>query len=196
MILSILIASLGSRSRQRGELLDELLRQIDSLSGTGQVQVLCEIDDGELSIGEKRNKLVARASGDYVCFIDDDDHVAGSYIRHLLKACEPGDADCVGFLGRIWYQGRWSTFEHSRKHEDMECVDGKFLRPPNHLNPIKRSIALQFPFPDSSMGEDAAYCLCMARDGVLKRERFIDETLYFYTPHHEPVPADKPWEEA
>lgn len=70
MMLSILICSLHSRSHLLAELKAILQPQL-----TGDVELLIEIDNKEISTGAKRNILLNRAQGKYIVFIDDDDMV-------------------------------------------------------------------------------------------------------------------------
>ena len=39
----------------------------------------------ELTLGDKRNRLNSRASGDVIVHLDDDDHYAPDYARHMLE---------------------------------------------------------------------------------------------------------------
>jgi hypothetical protein len=53
-----------------------------------------------------------------------------------------------------------------------------YYRCPNHLNPIKREIALQVMFPELSRGEDRDFSMRVKR--LLKKEEYIDGIIYFY----------------
>jgi glycosyltransferase involved in cell wall biosynthesis len=52
-----------------------------------------------LTIGEKRNRLIERASGEIVAFFDDDDHYEPGYLASMVGAL--GDADLVKLSG--WF---------------------------------------------------------------------------------------------
>ena len=58
--------------------------------------------------------------------------------------------------------------------------DGVYYRPPNHLNPMKREIAIQFKFPEQYHGEDLCWAMALAQSGLLKTEETITEPYYFY----------------
>ena len=99
MKLSILIPTLHSR-KVKLERLMKLLR--DQLQP--DIEVLLEPDKGEVSIGCKRNALLHRALGDYVCFIDDDDTVSPDYIACLMEGIYRG-VDVVSIRGRFSENG-------------------------------------------------------------------------------------------
>jgi len=185
VILSVLICSLHRRADQLQKLVESLSRQMEEFGLTGNVEILTCVDqgvrDGGMSIGEKRNTLMESASGDYVCFVDDDDSVSPKYLPLLVAACEEGP-DCVGITGEIYWMGEMKPFEHSMVHKTFINKPGVFLRPPNHINPVKREIAKKFPFPSKSFGEDVCYALDMAKAGVLKTEVVVPESIYTYIP--------------
>jgi glycosyltransferase involved in cell wall biosynthesis len=52
-----------------------------------------------LTIGEKRNQLIAQAQGELIAFFDDDDHYAPGYLAAMAGAL--GDADLVKLSG--WF---------------------------------------------------------------------------------------------
>ena len=146
------------------------------------MEILARSDRGEESVGSKRNRLVAASGGEYVCFVDDDDEVSPRYVELLYGAvaAEPA-VDCVGINGTITFRGRHPRpFEHSRRNEGYSSTGGVYRRPPYHLNPVRRSIALEYPFAEVDYSEDIDWALRLARDGALKTERFVDEPVYVY----------------
>ena len=176
--LSILIPSLTSRNESLGELLYTLNNQ-----QTDEVEVLLEIDNGEASIGAKRNKLLQRAKGEYISFIDDDDMISRHYIKEALEGIRWG-VDCISLRGVITFDGKNpEIFEHSIQYKEYKTnTTGliKYERYPNHLNVIKSSIAKQFTFPEINHGEDTDFATQIYKSGLIKTEHFIDEVLYHY----------------
>lgn len=158
--LSILICHLPSRAA----MLQSLLVSIGRQNTRGNVEVLYQ--DGPGSTGAKRNALLAAASGDYVAFVDDDDRVAGDYVPRILDALESGP-DVVGMeLQMIVNGGRSYRCVHSmaydRWFEDRDAAGAPiYFRCPNHLNPVRRELALAAGFPDVTVGEDKAYSLAL-----------------------------------
>lgn len=179
MRLSILICRMPSRYAQWGRLHTNLCRQI--LPYAGQIEVLSE-DRMDISVGEKRNLLLGRSDGEYVCFIDDDDEISSDYVRLLMEAVESG-MDCASLKGEYYINGKFDgVFEHSIKYLEWETVEGevKYLRFPNHLNCIKSSIAKQFRFPEKNYGEDFDWSTIVHKSGLIKTEHYITEVLYYY----------------
>jgi glycosyltransferase involved in cell wall biosynthesis len=182
MTLSILIATLTRRHDQFARLHSCLRAQIQAAGLDTQVEILTELDAGELTVGAKRNRLLQRATGDFIVFIDDDDELHPNYIRLICDTlARHPDIDTVGFRGIITFRGRRpSVFEHSLRHTDYFSRNHTYYRPPNHLNPIRRSIALRYPFVDVSYSEDIDWALRIQKDGALRSEAFLEETLYYY----------------
>jgi hypothetical protein len=107
--LSILILTLKSRESMFDRLLSVLGPQCEGLP----VEIIVEKDDGESCIGDKRNRCLDRATGDYIAFIDDDDLVHDEYVELILNGIETG-ADCIGFKSLISNTGD-STMNGSGK---------------------------------------------------------------------------------
>ncbi len=181
--LSILICSLNSRANLLARITGQLNPQIENDNLQSEVEVLISSDDGQKSIGQKRNELVKQASGKWICFVDDDDYVCDSYVRLIMKALRDGDPDCVGLTGEIMWKGTWRKFIHSLRYTKYENLPGPvFVRPPNHLNPVKAEIVRRVKFPEINRGEDTRYAMTLCKAGLIKTEKFIKEVLYFYEP--------------
>jgi glycosyltransferase involved in cell wall biosynthesis len=181
--LSILIPTLKNRRQFFVRLYANLDIQKNLLEDSGQVEILYDTRD-DISIGEKRNNLLAWSKGDYVAFIDDDDLVAPNYIELVLKAIE-SKPDVVGMNLIMTTDGQnaersFHTIQCKEWFEKSYIFQGKkiYFRCPNHLNPVKRELALQVKFPDISMGEDKDYSYRLLP--LLKTEEWIDQPIYFY----------------
>jgi glycosyltransferase involved in cell wall biosynthesis len=132
------------------------------------VEIIVEGDAGEMTVGKKRNILLEKASGDYVCFVDDDDMVPDYYVSHILAAIgtewlsypvlnyvdvraeqnavvtHHKNPDVVGLKGHYTVgDGKPQTFIHSLRYKEWKTVDGIYQRNPNHLNPVRRELALK-----------------------------------------------------
>lgn len=180
MKLSILICGLQSRMTSFTELTASLYTQYNGL----EVQMITDVDSGEKSIGEKRNDLLERAEGDYICFIDDDDTISKDYIFKIMTALE-SNPDCCSLMGVITWDGKLpELFEHSIKYSEYKTnppTKGiRYERYPNHLNVIKSSIAKQFKFPEINHGEDKSWADKIFKSGLLKIEAKIDGVIYHY----------------
>lgn len=138
--LSICIPSLASRHELLGRLLECLRRQ----GRSGEVEILVDLDQGTATTGAKRNRLVARASGAYVCHVDDDDLVAPDYVATILAAIDdnPG-VDVLWIRGRrrvVGSDGRNNVliFDYGcSPGADGHVVDGALWRRIGHLCPIR-----------------------------------------------------------
>ena len=176
MKLSILICHLYSRAKEFERLRDVIVLQL-----TNDVEILVESDNGELSTGAKRNKLLKRSIGKYVAFIDDDDLVSEDYVSKILKAIE-SDPDCCSLQGEITMTQNKKRikriFKHSLQYDHWFEKDKIYYRCPNHLNAIKKELALQIKFPDKDTGEDRDFSTRIFP--LLKTEEHIDGTIYFY----------------
>ena len=180
--LSILIPTLSSRADQCMSLVDKMLDQVEKGNYIGLVEIVTLYDDGEKSIGTKRNELIQMAKGEYVCFIDDDDDIAINYIYLLMEGIEKG-VDCCSLRGVITWDGtKPEFFEHSIRYNSYSTTDNmiKYERFPNHLNCIKKSIANQIIYPEINHGEDTDFAHKLYASGLIKTEHYIDNILYHY----------------
>jgi glycosyltransferase involved in cell wall biosynthesis len=144
-----------------------------------QVQLLWD-DDTKLTTGKKRNNLLNQASGDFIVFVDDDDDVDNNYVDEILKVIiKNPNIDCIGINGLITFDGdKGKPWSISIKHGHWHETDEMYLRTPNHISPVRRSIALKAKFPDISYGEDMEYSKRILP--MCKKEACIDKPLYHY----------------
>jgi len=86
MILSILICAVEIEERQikLKKLVSELHRQISKNYAEEIVEILVDTDNMTKSVGQKRNDLISKAKGHFVCFIDDDDLITENYLSIIL----------------------------------------------------------------------------------------------------------------
>jgi len=175
-IWSILICTMPKREHLLEQLLSTLTPQIDEADGL--VDILIESDNGEMTIGKKRNLLVSKCQSEYSSFIDDDDLVSHDYVnKHLMKLVN--NPDGIGFKGRITFDGkRAQEFIHDGKIFEWETINGTFYRPLNHLNVVKNDYRVQAPFPEINHGEDKAQSDDMTK--FIKNYEYINEVMYFY----------------
>jgi hypothetical protein len=179
---SILIPTIVERAPVFEKLYAELTRQINLLNLAEQIEILYFRDQrGENLVGFKRNLLLEQSLGEYTCFIDDDDLVHEKYIQMVYEKLLE-NPDCVSLTGIITFDGKEPRkFIHSLKNTRwFNGRDGCYHRPPNHLNPIKRSIAIQFKFPLKNTQEDLDWCMQICNSKLLKIEAEITEPYYFY----------------
>jgi hypothetical protein len=178
---SILVLTLESRREMFYSLLEELTSQINKFDG--QCEILWESDSGEKTTGAKRNSLLNKANGEYLAFFDDDDWPSPTYVSDILEAIKT-NPDCCSLLGEITTDGQNpQIFEHSLKYKSWNTAQTgrvKYERNPNHLNPIKSSIAKTVKFPEVNYGEDHAWSMALHSLGLLKVEKEIQNVIYYY----------------
>lgn len=185
MLISILICSLTSRKFKLDRLVTKLERQIANYD---DVEIIIDADNGEKTIGKKRDDLLNKANGKYCCFIDDDDDIAPfqnstprTYVD-IVREAVLKNPDCVSLIG-IYRQdmGRPQSFYHSLKYDRWFSNNSGHYRPPNHLNVIKTSIAKRIGFNhEMNFGEDRDFSMRLIESGLLKTEQPINSAIYYY----------------
>lgn len=174
MKLSILIPTLPRRIHLLKRLLDILVPQTND-----QVEIIFNSDRG-ITIGEKRNRMVAQATAEYICFIDDDDTVSHDYVAKVLAGCDR-DVDCCSLTGLYKPDNaKEQIFIHSIQYKEFFEQDRILYRCPNHLNAVKREYALKCPFPHWERSEDSNYAFQLRDAGLLKTEHVIEGIIYTY----------------
>jgi glycosyltransferase involved in cell wall biosynthesis len=178
IILTICIPTLPDRLHHLNNMMAQLTPQL-----TDEVQVLTDDRSRTVPTGVKRNDMYFEALGQYVCSVDDDDEISSVYISELLKYIKEHKTDCVTFNGWMTTNGAarvdWSI-KLGEKYEARKDDDGvtRYYRFPNHLVPIKKSIAVQVKFPPITQGEDYAWA-CKIQP-FLKTSVHIPLQLYHY----------------
>jgi len=171
--LSVLMAAMKHRPWQRMK--DALESQ--ARKHPGRVEVLIELDAGQVPSGRKRQSLLERSQGTYVCYVDDDDTVADWYITRLLEGIA-SDPDVVTFnlnylesgrITEIWRFGLWPN----QRQAGRMCV--------NHLCAWRREIATRVAWcPALGYGDVTLWFEPLFASGLIETEHHIEESLYHY----------------
>lgn len=162
IILSVLIPSIPERATQLGDLLTRLTIQKQFIEANwilGEIEIV--IDDstsflnGGLSIGKKREALVQRAQGRYLCFLDDDEDIAGNYLQTIVRLSE-SKADLLTFRSIADLDDYWCVVDMSLYNPVNEetSPDKICLRKPWHVCAVKSHLAKIHQFDDTNYGED------------------------------------------
>ena len=173
--LSILVCTIEKRK----QLLDNLISIIQpQLDNNLQVECVVVSDKGTMPIGMKRNILIGEASGEYICFIDDDDIVGNDYVERILNALQ-SSPDVVVFDAFRFENGKPDRvvkygIEYAKDYHDKNA----YYRLPNHLMVVKKDIADKVPFKPKNFGEDSDYAQRLKPH--LKTQERINEILYQY----------------
>lgn len=154
-----------------------------------EVEILHLVDNKEMTIGMKRQKLYEMANGEYSWMIDDDDWVHYEAVPKIVAVLD-GIADCIGFKELCVFDGkRLESSCFSLKYSGwMDNHDGyNHVRTPFFKTPIKTELCLQVGVHDIRWGEDAVFAEEIYPH--LKTMTFIDEWIYHYkhnaSPHNE-----------
>jgi glycosyltransferase involved in cell wall biosynthesis len=173
--LSILTVSL----KEREGLLKNLARVL-KMQSTNDVEFLAYVDNREKSIGYKRNQLLDSAKGDYIVFVDDDDMISPYYTQYILEGIKT-NPDCCGIEGIITMENTPPRkFIHTVKCKKWYTENDIYYRCPNHLNPVKKEIALDTKFLEISDQEDLIYSNMLKPK--LSNEVYINRPIYYYYP--------------
>lgn len=174
--LSILVCSVAERcdnfavSIQR-----QIYDQVQRLGNPKSVEVIVLTDNRHMTIGTKRNHLVAMATGRYTVFVDDDDELAPDYVASLLDATASG-ADVLTF--QLEYRLNGKKQRIIRQSITYTDDNRRGLNTPRHTSAVRREIALQLPFVESSYGEDSDWATRLLK--IAKTEHIINRVLYIY----------------
>jgi hypothetical protein len=169
---------------ERKDKLSRLIKKIDDqvlVSIANRIELIIVSDDKTRTVGDKRNEVLDKANGKYVCFIDDDDLISPNYIPKIFNKLHKEIYDGIGFWG-MYYVSENPTmlFNHANINNGHFKKDGKQYRPLNHLNPVRTEIAKAIRFPDKNYAEDSDYCDRLLESGLVKSEYNFDEVMYHY----------------
>lgn len=168
LTVSILIPTVPSRAAMLQRLRENIKMnnggKVESEDYEVLVYLTAESVNGGPHTGEKRNKLLRDARGDYVWFIDDDDLLMNDSLGHVIDLCRSEKRDIVAIDGKFTVDGAgyawWSVRkEYTRNKDVIDPVTGiqHLQRMPSHITPTKRELALRCTFPNRSLYEDANY---------------------------------------
>lgn len=128
--------------------------------------------------------MLESVAAEYLSFVDDDDLVPRDYVKRLGAIMFGADPpDVVGFRLGYFVDGvRSGEAIHSydaAKVPTPDLGEGiRFNRLPNHLNPVRRALALKAGYRDLRSGEDGDYARRLAE--LKPRETFCDAEMYEY----------------
>lgn len=166
MILSILMCTIPDRESMFVRLFNEVQRQCAYMQtvhpSLGRIEVLVDSSpkflEGGPSIGAKREALVKRAAGKYLCFLDDDEQIAPNYVETLVRLCCK-DCDVCTFKNMTKTDTYWTIIDMSLNYhvDDQANPNYTTRRRPWHVCPVKSVYAKMVHFPNTNYGEDAAW---------------------------------------
>jgi glycosyltransferase involved in cell wall biosynthesis len=174
--LSILICTVPARGSSFAAIVSDLEQQIGLLP----VQLVYVGDNFSMKVGEKRNRLMELAKGDYISFVDDDDVISPEYVKKIMEGIQ-SNPSVVVFKGKEYYNGQ-NTFDfvfsknNPKNWKDREKKIHHMV--PNHLCAWKRELALRERFLDMNLREDHEWGERMLKH--IESEYHVQDFLYFY----------------
>lgn len=165
MMLSIVMITVPEREQSFNKLHGEVIKQISychkvhpTLGAVEVVKVNGErTDKGGKSIGEKRQEGLNRATGKYVCWLDDDDNISPDYIETLLRLAG-ADADVLSFNSFARFDNFWCVIQMNLDYiVDEQARPGIVHRRPYHVCAFRRSILKDCVFPNANWDEDTGF---------------------------------------
>jgi len=182
--LTICIPSVTERHSVFTELFNHISKQV--VNNKSEVEILCDIDNKEVSIGAKRQRMLQKALGKYITMVDDDDFVADDYVEKILKATE-SNPDFIGFeIECSGIAGKTESVSNSWNDWGEKVGGFDYVRTPYHKSPIKTEIARQIGFKDMRYAEDYDFSKRLKQSSLIQNEVFIQKVMYFYRFKDEP----------
>lgn len=133
-----------------------------------------------ITIGEKRNDMLAKVNTDYTLFIDDDDRIADNYLALIMEGLKSQPTHC-SLTGIITFDGlNPKPFIHSTRYKEYSEDQAAYYRYPNHLNCVRADIAKRFQFPNWERSEDTNWATQLRDSGLLTEEHWISQPIYYY----------------
>lgn len=180
---SILIATLGRRSTKLRRLLGEFAPQMPT---DRSVEVIAYRNHGEKPLAEIRQALVEDAQGQYISFVDDDDHLPDYYIPEVLTRLD--GVQYVGWQMQAYQDGQplkptFHSLRYGRWYED----NSGYYRDVSHLNPVLIELARKVDFRRGLPPEDVSWVDQMRH--FVTTEHYIDRVMY----HYYASSADSAW---
>lgn len=137
-----------------------------------------------ISIGEKRNQLIAQANGEIIVHFDDDDFYAPHYVAHMVSEMEQQQADFINNRGFFLYDASFERlcywllekksgahFRIKKEHVEAVVLDAKTFEH-NHLGygfgyVYKKQLWQDHPFADMNWNEDSTFTMKALNSGAI-----------------------------
>lgn len=178
MKLSILICTIPERKKQFTILLNRLF----DMSIGYDVEILFNSEErfeiSGMKVGDKRQKLMQRAKGKYIVWIDDDDDVSDDFVHEIMKAINTGtDAEVICYKQLAIIDGKEYVIDWSIHNEIEQLHDnGDVKRKPSVPATWLRTAALRGTFPSKNVDEDSEWAAQVNPQSEYK----IDKVLHKY----------------
>lgn len=146
---------------------EEYLRLYCDKQLSGNIVRILQTD--EAGVSNARNIGIENASGEYICFIDDDDIVSSNYLEALLSASSPSCIGCSNSMS--FYKKCGDLYENFLTRHYLRCKGKKYsqLRYRGFLSPpvakmLHRNIIAASRFDTKlKYSEDSVFCFDIAK---------------------------------
>lgn len=175
MILSVLIPTISSRAST----LSRSLWYLQHQTLDAEFEVIVHQGD-TVGLGDKINRMIADARGDYIVMVDDDDHLVPHYMAavlpKLIQLVEPDDRpDFLGYKILALRDGQyWLSIAHDAKNP---FGNPTLNRGVCNKMPIRREIAAKVPFGNDYTDD---WPWSGAVHALIRTSDFVDDHLYVY----------------
>lgn len=163
LILSVLICTTPERNEMFSKLFTNLHTQLEYCQTfhktLGKVEILVDDSirflDGGLSVGKKREALLKRAEGKYVCYLDSDEGISPDYLETMLRLCYQGHDICT-FRAMVKLKEFWSLVDMRLDYQTNDQINPSYTvrRRPWHICAVRTKYAKKHSFPDVNNAED------------------------------------------
>lgn len=154
-----------------------------------------------VSIGEKRNRLIEKATGEIIVHFDDDDYYAPGYVAEMLDTMQSTDSDFVNLKGFFLYNvaakvlGHWDLrsseglhFDISHEGIHLTTLMGGLTSEHMHLAYgfsycYKKEVWGECKFPDVDFCEDAGFVDQMREKGFKHGGQLDNEGIALHYIH-------------
>lgn len=186
--LSVLVCGIAERIPDGDETDGHVLYELDEQVRDKPVELLYLLDNRKMTVGRKRNILLAIAQGEWVAFCDDDDEVAGDYIDRLLSAIEQVEDAGVIVFPQLCIHHDTGEREHCTYGLALPYAkDGdRWTGKPAHTQCWKTELIQSCEFPEKDFQEDVDW-VAQACQRVTKEYAMKPDMPYLYTYHYDPA---------
>ena len=178
--LSILICSVDVEERQikLKKLISELNNQISKNYAEEIVEIIVDTDNMQKSVGQKRNDLIEKSQGEFICFIDDDDFVSENYLSKILYQLNSTIDILLICINHIEDGVATTNIMPSLYIDNLKTNEVVFKTNHFHLCPHKKSIAKKVLFECVNFAEDMLYSKKMVN--YINNYGSVLEPIYIY----------------
>ena len=190
--LSVLVLSISERLDKLNKLIRNVSNQINLVESTfgAEVELIVDLDNCKRSIVEKRNSILHKAQGTFICFIDDDDEISPDFVMSIVEIIESGSqVDCITFNQECNINGKQLrvSFGLGNPVTSLEVTNGLKIpivhRPPYHMCAFRSQLAKSVIFRESTNDagkstEDIDWLVRLYP--LLETEHKIQKVLHLY----------------